>query len=150
MAAAVAETLERLGLGAGVRQREIWRVWDAVVGPQVARHAQPHAVSRGRLIVHVTDPIWLHQLGMMRHRIVGALNALLGESAVREIVLRIGEVPQLSTAESEERSPEPPVDPSRRAAIRGLAQSLGDAPFREALERLMLRASGSGSSGGKK
>lgn len=149
MAEAVTRTLELLGLEAGVRQREIWRVWGNLVGPQIARHAQPRMITRGRLIVHVTDPVWLHQLSMMRHRLVGALRELLGESVIREIVLRIGEVEDIPVTETSELPPEAPIDASRRVAIQELAGSLGDAPCRDALEQLMVRASASGKATGK-
>jgi hypothetical protein len=52
-------------------------------------------------------------------------------------------------AEREERPSDAPADPSRRAAIRELTRPLGDAPFRDALERLMTRATGSSKPGGK-
>jgi len=142
VAEAVQQTLARLGLEEGVRQREIWRLWDSVVGSQIARHAQPHLVTRGRLVVHVTDSVWLHQLSMMRHRLLAALQEAQGGAGIREVVLRVGEVePPLVPAEPLPE-PEAPLDPERRAAIRELAGSLGDAPCREALERLMTRAAG--------
>lgn len=140
MAQAVATTLERLGLGPGVKQREVWRVWPSVVGPQIARHAQPHQVSRGRLIVHVTDPVWLHHLSLMRHRLLASLHLALGESAIREIILRVGEMEGASEPRDDPPPPEPPLAPARRAEIRELVGTLGEAPCRDALERLMVRA----------
>ncbi len=149
LAEAVVRTLEILGLEPGVRQREVWRVWGDLVGPQIARHAQPWAITRGRLVVHVTDPIWLHQLSMMRHRLIATLCESLGESVVREIVLRIGEVDDVPMAEPAGPPIEAPIDASRRAEIRELAGSLGDAPCRDALEQLMVRASAHRKAAGK-
>jgi hypothetical protein len=140
VAEAVQQTLVRLGLDAGVRQREVWRVWGSVVGPQIARHAQPHTVSHGRLIVHVTDSVWLHQLSMMRHRLLAALQEAQGGASLREIVLRVGEVEVPPIEAGPQAEPESPVAPERRAAIRELVGSLGDAPCRDALERLLTRA----------
>lgn len=141
MAEAVAATLDRLGLGAGVKQREVWRIWHSVVGPQIARHAQPAAVIRGRLVVHVTDPVWLQQLSLMRHRLLASLHKALGESAIREIVLRIGEAEAVTSSSPGSPPPELPLDPARHAEIQELTSLLGDAPCRDALEHLMLRAS---------
>lgn len=136
-------TLQRLGLDRRYREHELWAIWPTVVGSQIARHTCPRSLHRGRLVVHVTDPVWLHQLSMMRHRLVGALNAKLSEPAIREMVLRIGEVP----APASEAAP-PPVatresraDPADVARVETLLESLGDAPFRDTLRRLMLRAS---------
>ncbi len=84
MGEAVSAALRRLGLETRFRQEQIWTVWSAVVGPQIARHAQPYAVRQGRLIVHVSDPVWLHHLSMMRHRVVAALNERLDTLVIRE------------------------------------------------------------------
>jgi hypothetical protein len=144
IADAVSAALQRLGLEGRVRQHDLWRVWPLVVGPQIARHAQPFSVWQGRLIVHVTDSVWLHHLSMMRHRLVQALNERLAPVEIREMVLRVGEVPAAPIGPS----PLPPrsasvgeVDPVRMAEIENALAPLGDAPFRDALRRLWLRAS---------
>jgi hypothetical protein len=142
IADAVPGTFQRLGLEARFRQSKVWSVWPTVVGLQIVRHAQPHAIWHGRLVVHVTDPVWLHHLSMMRHRVIAALNEKLGSTVVREMVLRVGEVPARPT--------DPPgrpglnkttaPDPAHLARVEDLLAPLGDAPFRDALYRLLLRA----------
>jgi len=144
IADAVSATLQRLGLESRVRQHDIWRVWPLVVGPQIARHAQPHSLWHGRLIVHVTDSVWLHHLSMMRHRLVVALNEKLTPAEIREMVLRVGEIsavpmgaaPKVDAPTEAQRT----IDPARAAEIEEALAPLGDAPFRDALRRLWLRA----------
>jgi hypothetical protein len=141
---AVSATLQRLGLEGRIRQHDIWRVWPLVVGPEIARHAQPRAIAQGRLIVHVTDSIWLHHLRMMRHRLVPALNERLAPAEIREMVLRVGELPVVPEGPSPKRARQEGsgrLDPTRLAEIDTALSSLADAPFREALRRLWLRAS---------
>jgi hypothetical protein len=145
IADAVSAALQRLGLETRIRQHDIWRVWPLVVGLQIARHAQPHSVWHGRLIVHVTDSVWLHHLSMMRHRLLAALNEKCASVEIREIVLRIGEVAAVPMGPGPKADPltEPllGIDPVRVAEIDETLASLGDAPFRDALRRLWLRAS---------
>jgi len=141
---ALSATLQRLGLEGRIRQHDLWRVWPLVVGPEIARHAQPHTIAQGRLIVHVTDSVWLHHLSMMRHRLVPALNEKLAPAGIRELVLRVGEVPVVPAGPSPKAVPTEPtrgVHPARLAEIDKTLSSLGDAPFREALRRVWLRAS---------
>ncbi len=141
---ALSAAFQRLGLMDRLRQHELWRVWPRAVGPHIARHAQPKEIRHGRLVVHVTDPIWLHQLSMMRHKLVAALNGQLGSTIVREMALRIGELPEMSLFPgSGPISPAEDVqpDPARLAKIQALLAPLGDAPFREELFRLLVRAS---------
>jgi predicted nucleic acid-binding Zn ribbon protein len=141
---ALSATFRRLGLEERIRQHEIWGVWSAVVGPQIAQHAQPHSIWQGRLIVHVSDPVWLHHLSMMRHKVVPALNVRLEVSVVREMILRVGEVPAVPPAVST-GSPRTeymaPLDPAEATRVEALLAPLGDAPFCDALRRLLLRAS---------
>jgi hypothetical protein len=139
---AISAAFQRLGLDSRFRQSEIWVVWSKVVGPQIARHAQPYAMSNGRLIVHVTDPVWLHHLSMMRPRVIGALNKSLRASTVRELVLRVGEVaePVAPALISLSVGQDPPPDPTRVARVETMLAPLGATPFREALQRLLLRA----------
>jgi len=143
IADAVSATLQRLGLEGRVRQHEIWRVWPHAVGPQIAQHAQPHSLWHGRLVVHVTDSVWLYHLSMMRHRLVTVLNEQLKPTEIREIVLRVGEVAVAPVGPSPGPvRPEPAggVDPVRAAEIDRILAPLGDAPFRDALRQLWLRA----------
>lgn len=143
MGEAVSAALRRLGLETRFRQEQIWTVWSAVVGPQIARHAQPYAVRQGRLIVHVSDPVWLHHLSMMRHRVVAALNERLDTLVIRGIVLRVGELPDLPLAPLPHPSREAgtaELDPVLRAKVESALAILGDAPCMEAVRRLLLRA----------
>jgi predicted nucleic acid-binding Zn ribbon protein len=142
IAEAIPSAFQRLGLEGRFRQGKIWAVWPAVVGQQIARRAQPHGLWQGRLIIHVTDPVWLHHLSMMRHRVMAALNEKLGGSVVRDLVLRIGEVPAMPVhpAASSRGVQAPPPDPALYARVEGLMAPLGDVPFREALCQLLLRA----------
>ncbi len=142
-AEALTAAFQRLGLVDRLRQHELWRIWTNVVGPHIARHAQPREIRHGRLVVHVTDPIWLHQLSMMRHRLVVALNERLGSPVVREMALRIGEVlevPSMSLPASIPEEERVSPDPERLARIEALLAPLGDAPFRDDLFRLLSRA----------
>jgi len=142
IAEAIPVAIQRLGLEARFRQGKIWAIWPTIVGPHIARRAQPHGLWQGRLIVHVTDPVWLHHLSMMRHQVMAALNQRLGGSVVRDLILRIGEVPAMPVQPrlSPGGQAPPTPDPNLRAQVEALVAPLGDVPFREALGRLLDRA----------
>ncbi len=143
VAEVIPATFQRLGLEGRFRQHAIWRVWSAVVGPQIARHAQPHALWHGRLVVHVTDPVWLHHLSMLRPRVIAALNERLHPSGVRELILRIGDIPDVLPGAGSPPHPDhdSPPDPVCLSRIEALLAPLRDTPFHEALARLLRRAS---------
>lgn len=68
----------------------IWKVWDDVVGPDISRHAQPSWIKNGKLMVSVSDPIWLQELRFMEEDIKGKLNKKLGRDAVEKIGFKVG------------------------------------------------------------
>jgi len=94
--------LKDLGVEVKLKQHRAWSLWAEVVGPAISAHAQPTAIRGGRLFVAVEDSLWLHQLNYLRHQILAELNNKLGKDALRDMVLRVGEV-------------KPPASPSRRA-----------------------------------
>ena len=69
---------------------EIWEVWDDVVGPAIAEHAQPSNITKKKLRVHVAEPIWLQELEFVADTIKEKLNDRLGRDAVDKIIFRLG------------------------------------------------------------
>jgi len=68
----------------------IWRVWDRVVGADIARNARPAAFKGSILLVHVTSSTWLHHLQYLKGDLVARLNDDLGQAAVSDIKFKIG------------------------------------------------------------
>jgi predicted nucleic acid-binding Zn ribbon protein len=67
----------------------IWKIWDEVVGPGIARNAQPLWIKDRRLRVKVSDPIWLQELSYLEASLREKLNARLGRQAVERIEFRL-------------------------------------------------------------
>jgi predicted nucleic acid-binding Zn ribbon protein len=67
----------------------IWKIWDEVVGPAIARNAQPLWIKDRRLRVKVSDPIWLQELSYLEITVREKLNARLGRQAVDKIEFRL-------------------------------------------------------------
>ena len=82
LVSAVPELRERL-----VEDR-VRRSWNAVVGPDVARRAQPHVLTNGCLHVVVDNSPWLHELTLR----AGELTARLGErfETIRSLRFTLG------------------------------------------------------------
>lgn len=85
-------------------EMEIWRVWEQVVGKQIAAKARPSRFQDGVLTLVVISAPWMQQLNFMKRDIVARLNERLGEQLVREIFLKAG---RPSAAERPERRGKP-------------------------------------------
>ena len=133
--------LQGLGLGRAVDHLALLQAWDRAIALRVQEHAIVEDFRGGRLYLCVEDPIWMHELHMLRHTLKTRLNEEAGEPVVEEIVLRIGR--------SDRRAATlPPADRLQRAAvlpigakerITELLSPLDDLPCRDALERLLQR-----------
>ncbi|MFQ5894371.1 MAG: DUF721 domain-containing protein, partial [Nitrospinota bacterium] len=77
--------------GARLGRGEVWRLWEEVVGPTVARVARPCDAEGGRLWVEVDGPAWLHELKLMEGTILKKLNSRLeGEPRLERIFFQLG------------------------------------------------------------
>lgn len=91
----------RLGLDRNLDDYRIWQAWDDVVGPAVARNAQPVRIDSRRLVVAVRNNMWMQELSLLRDHLCERLNEWMGRNVVGEIFLVIGKI-------------EPPSRDSRR------------------------------------
>jgi hypothetical protein len=80
----------RLGIDRNLDDYRVWEAWDEVVGPQVARNAEPIRLDQRRLVVAVKSNGWMQELSLLRHDIRDRLNAWMRRDVVEEIFLVIG------------------------------------------------------------
>lgn len=135
------KTLRGLGLGRTIHHLAVLGAWDRAIPPRVRMRAAVEEFRDGRLYLRVDDPIWLHELHMLRHKLKLILNEEVGEPIVGEIVLRIGR-----TSRSVARNiPHPLMERERtvptgaEVRVQQLLTPLKDHPCRDALERLLYR-----------
>lgn len=80
-----------LGLEQRLHQSQVCHLWAAIVGPDIARHAQPVSLRQGTLMVSVDHPVW-HQELSRGHKplLLKKIQAAVGADAVKTISFRIG------------------------------------------------------------
>jgi predicted nucleic acid-binding Zn ribbon protein len=69
---------------------EVWQVWDAAVGPEIARNARPVAFKGKTLLVYVASSAWLHHLHFLKADLLSRLNSELGKPMVAQIKFKVG------------------------------------------------------------
>jgi predicted nucleic acid-binding Zn ribbon protein len=68
----------------------IWKIWEDVVGPSIAKNAHPIWIKDRNLRVAVSDPIWLQELRFVEETMKDKLNQKMGRTAVESIEFRLG------------------------------------------------------------
>jgi len=84
--------LDEVGLGATAQAIQVIRAWDAAIGPTFLAHCRPDGVRNGVIHARVRDSSWMQRLQLEKPLIFARLHELLGDSAPKDMRLRIGSV----------------------------------------------------------
>ncbi len=87
----VARVLGGLKLDRRQAETEIVKVWNRLLDPNIAAHAQPAGIRNGTLFVDVDNSAWLSEIVRYRQReILQRLQASFGSQVIQKISFRIG------------------------------------------------------------
>jgi predicted nucleic acid-binding Zn ribbon protein len=83
--------MQRLGIEQRLHQAQVFHQWAQIVGPDIAKHAQPVSLKNNLLVVAVDHPVWLQELSRFyKPLLLQKVRDRIGKTAVRDIVFRIG------------------------------------------------------------
>jgi len=72
-------------------EAEIARVWNGLIDPNIAQHAQPVSYHQGTLFVNVDSSVWLDEIVRYRRKeILDRLQHSFGREMIKKISFRIG------------------------------------------------------------
>jgi predicted nucleic acid-binding Zn ribbon protein len=80
--------LARLARESG-KAHSLTPVWNAAVGPHLARLTRPHTLEGGKLVVTVPDAEWARTLSQQQEELIERLNERLGPGTVRALACRL-------------------------------------------------------------
>ncbi len=63
-------------------------LWSEKIGTAIREQVKDLKFHGSRLIVHVPDPSWRHEIHMQRHQIAKTLNRAVKEEIIRDIVVK--------------------------------------------------------------
>jgi len=131
--------LQQKGMAGKLNAYRSWLVWNEVVGPQIAAHAQPARIRDGVLEVRVDQAVWMQQLQLMKPKILARLNERLGGELITDIFWRRGQ--KVDKPEPPIQPPQPVIDltADERRHIEDLVSAIGDPEARDALYRIFCQ-----------
>jgi len=72
-------------------EAEIVRVWNHLIDPTIAAHAQPTGIHKGTLFVTVDNSVWLSEIVRYRRKeILDRLQHSFGKELIARISFRVG------------------------------------------------------------
>ena len=129
------------GLGEWLLEARVRQEWETLMGQDVARRAQPFALSHGVLQVAVTNSPWLQELTLREPDLRRRLADRYGADAIRALRFYLGTLP-IREATNVKRQPSAPESLTVEEArmIEAATQALTDSPLAAAARRLLAKA----------
>ncbi len=133
----VEQLLISKGLTTQLKKYQTWTCWNDVVGPQIARYAQPLRIRDRVLEVRVSQPVWMQQLQLLKPKILQRLNEQLNEELIDDIFLKRGPVTPPEAVSSTQPKVVTPLTDEDRAHINGMLKEIDDPTLRKSLSSLI-------------
>ena len=151
-------TIKQQGLERDYFQYKVFSLWNEVVGPAIAKHAQPTRFSKGVLSVRVEHSTWMQELQFMKQEIMDRMNRemleLFGEekgqlpiyfSTIKVIRFQIGTMKPISSPRKPNRHLEKveptPIISNMTPEIEMESREIRDKDLREVLRRVLSKGS---------
>ena len=109
------EVLARAGFDAQAPEARIYRVWDDILGRDLAGRARLRDIDRGRLLVEVDHPAWMQLVQMRQRQILRRVARRFPALGITRLHLLVSRGPPAdrSSAGGAARPPAPPVSEHR-------------------------------------
>lgn len=130
------KSLQRLELSTRLDEYGVWPIWNDVVGPTIARNAQPEKIRNGTLFIKVTSPVWMQQLQYMKEMIAERLNHRLKTNLVKSIFFVVGQI-NLESIEGESKPTAESSNALQERISEDFLESVPDPEIRQAFKRLL-------------
>jgi predicted nucleic acid-binding Zn ribbon protein len=103
--AILAKLLDDSHWGRHIKELGALSRWREIVGPRIAKQAQPESFKDGVLVVAVQNSIWLSHLRFLTAELQEKLNREIPSSPIKEIHFRLSSADSSSSPGSSRRTP---------------------------------------------
>ena len=131
------KSLKRFDLGPRLDEYGVWTIWNEIVGPTIARNAQPEKIRNGTLFVKVSSPVWMQQLQFMKEMIVEKLNHRLECDIVKNIFFMVGRIDALGEIAEQKAHATAAATMPECSVNEDFLQSINDPEIRDAFKKLL-------------
>jgi predicted nucleic acid-binding Zn ribbon protein len=90
--AILAKLLDDSHWGRQIKELGALSSWREIVGPRIAKQAQPESFKDGVLVVAVQNSVWLSHLRFLTAELQEKLNREVPSSPIKEIRFRLGSI----------------------------------------------------------
>ncbi len=132
------------GLKSMLKEARIKRVWQGVVGKELARRCEPSFLKDGVLHVRVHSPVWATELRFHAELIRRRLNQRLGGNAIERVIFRVGTLKSVADRRRPPEAERRELSDEESRYIEDTIGSIKDPLLKDAVRRAMQRAFSTG------
>ncbi|MFZ5759995.1 MAG: DUF721 domain-containing protein [Thermodesulfobacteriota bacterium] len=123
-----------------VAVHQVFLLWEELVGPDIARHAQPYLIRKDILWLRVSDSVWMQQLQFLKIMLLDKINGRLPKGRLADLRFQLdSSLGQESASEDEAARPGPLApSPAERQEFERLLGEIADREIRAAIRRCWL------------
>lgn len=88
----ISQVIKKLDTKTHGQKEKIAQAWQSAIEPKAISHTRPVAVKKNVLTVEVDSSTWLYMLSLKKKNILENMGKSLGESKIKDIRFRMGEI----------------------------------------------------------
>ncbi|MFB3115324.1 MAG: DUF721 domain-containing protein [Nitrospirales bacterium] len=114
--------------------------WRDIVGEVLAAHTWPTRIRFRKLFIAVDNSVWLHQLTYLKSTLMEKIQSEAPDLYLRDIVFRIGEIPEQKGDEPESKNVIPHVSAESLMTATEYTREITNEELRYSLTRVISKA----------
>lgn len=114
--------------------------WREIAGEVVAGHTWPTRIRFRKLFVAVENSVWLHQLMYLKSTLLEKIQSEAPDLYLKDIVFRIGEIPEQQWEEPEPQNTQPHVSAESLMTATECTREVTNEELRYSLARVISKA----------
>lgn len=114
--------------------------WKDIVGEVLAAHTWPARIRFRKLFIAVETTVWLHQLTYLKSTLMEKIQSQTSNLYLKDIVFRIGEIPESQWDEPESRTVTPHVSAESLMTATEYTREVNNEEIRYSLTRVISKA----------
>jgi len=125
-----------------VELHKVFAFWDDLVGPDIARQAQPHVIRKTILWVRVSDSVWMQQLHLLKVMLLEKLNSRLKKNKLTDLRFQLDTSLGCDDGDgADHKAPSPARFPSaeRKKEFESMLASIHDEEIKAAIRQCWLK-----------
>jgi len=125
-----------------VELHKVFTFWDDLVGPDIARQAQPHVIRKTILWVRVSDSVWMQQLHLLKVMLLEKLNGRLKKCKLTDLRFQLDTSLGRDDGDDADRQTASPArlpSAERKKEFESLLDSINDEEIKAAIRQCWLK-----------